>query len=153
MKMPCGGCGRFTSGPNYKAGECFYCWSAACSAKYASYWDEGKKVRATVPVVESRPERSYDPPGNPYQRDHVFTFSPSVPVYPPNQVAPPPPTPRTVPLTCIHRGEENGEVLCPTCNGKVMVKTFACEIYGSCTLVKKVGETACCSGCKDFKGE
>ncbi len=143
MKMPCGGCGQFkTSGTYSPEVGCFYCWSAACSSKYADYWDEGQKVRDAA-SPEPRPERSYEPTTNPYKRDHVFTFSAPVPVSPPNQIEPVP-TPRTVPLTCVHRGEENGEVLCPTCNGKVMVKTFACTVFGSCTLVKRVDMLACC---------
>lgn len=157
MKLPCGGCGKCTPGLAYSPSMgCFYCWSAKYSPKYAGYWEDADKIPEPTaePVAEvqsERPALSYEPQGNPYQRDHHFTFSAPVAVSPPNQIAPQP-KPAATSTKCVHRGEESGQIECPTCSGKVMVKTFACAIYSSCTLAKKVKETACCVGCSDFKG-
>lgn len=54
---------------------------------------------------------------------------------------------------CIHRGEENGRIECPSCSGMVQVKTFDCAVHGSCTLGKRLDEMACCVGCGDYSDE
>lgn len=51
---------------------------------------------------------------------------------------------------CIHRGEENGRIECPSCSGMVKVKTFDCVVHGSCTLGKRVDDVTCCVGCGDY---
>lgn len=55
---------------------------------------------------------------------------------------------KVLPLPCVHRGEPTGQkVECPTCNGRVELKVFTCEIHESCTIKKKVDGHACCEGC------
>lgn len=50
-----------------------------------------------------------------------------------------------VALPCIHRGEITGETVgCKTCGGNVQLKLFACAIYGTCTVGKRVANHACC---------
>ena len=52
------------------------------------------------------------------------------------------------PPLCKFLGELTGEtVLCKSCAGTVKIKLRTCEVYGSCTEAKKVGDTACCNGC------
>src|SRR5678810_577734 len=54
-------------------------------------------------------------------------------------------------LACIHLGKDTGnKVLCPSCEGNVQLKIFECEVYGECTIGKRVPEIACCNGCKDY---
>lgn len=61
--------------------------------------------------------------------------------------------------TCRYLGDANGELIdCPTCPGvskdgkvKTRVKTFSCNIYGICTLVKPVGVTKCCATCISYR--
>jgi hypothetical protein len=59
------------------------------------------------------------------------------------------PIPRASPLSlpCRFRGESIGEVECPSCQGNVRVKTFGCDAFGSCTLLKEVRGLACCRTC------
>lgn len=52
---------------------------------------------------------------------------------------------------CALRGAEVGRELCPTCKGKVLVKTFACEAHGRCTVARRLPGVACCVGCGDFR--
>lgn len=53
---------------------------------------------------------------------------------------------------CVHfTGESHpdGEVRCPTCkNNFVKLKTFKCEVYGRCTVGRKVEGVAGCCGAK-----
>lgn len=57
----------------------------------------------------------------------------------------------TVPArACRFFGDATGETIeCKTCNGKVSLKVFACEVHGKCTPAKIVKDVACCNGCKD----
>lgn len=56
--------------------------------------------------------------------------------------------------TCIHRGEETGEtILCTTCAGRKDLKVFTCDVFGTCTVGKKVDWHACCKGCDRFTVE
>jgi hypothetical protein len=59
-------------------------------------------------------------------------------------------SPAAAPLPCRHLGEATGAVVpCGTCPGAVRLKTFRCELYGSCTTTKPAPGTACCVGCPD----
>lgn len=53
-------------------------------------------------------------------------------------------------LTCVNRGtEELSRVVCNTCVGGVMIKTYPCVIHGQCTIGKEVTSIKCCNGCLD----
>lgn len=55
------------------------------------------------------------------------------------------------PPPCVHLGEPTGEVVaCQTCAGTVKIKSFACAIYGTCTLAKRLTDVP---GCCDSKCE
>jgi hypothetical protein len=58
---------------------------------------------------------------------------------------------------CLHLGGDTGErVLCPSCRGKVELKTFTCAVHGRCTQAKKVEGVACCTApglCPDWTAE
>jgi hypothetical protein len=51
---------------------------------------------------------------------------------------------------CIHRGDQTGARECESCNGRVKIKTFSCDLHGECTLAKPLDGLACCGSCKDF---
>ena len=52
---------------------------------------------------------------------------------------------------CRHRGEEVGREQCPSCNGHVQIKLFACACHGRCTVEKPVPSgTRTCQGCPDY---
>lgn len=51
---------------------------------------------------------------------------------------------------CVHRFAELRCVECPTCNGKVSVKVFGCEVHGECTIGKKLDGIKCCAACADY---
>lgn len=52
---------------------------------------------------------------------------------------------------CVHLGPPTGETRqCPSCQGTVMVKLFACELHKRCTLAKPIYDVACCAGCGDY---
>lgn len=54
-------------------------------------------------------------------------------------------------IPCIYLGKNTGnKVLCPSCSGHVEFAIFECAEYGGCTIGKKVGDIACCTGCKDY---
>lgn len=58
------------------------------------------------------------------------------------------------PQKCIHFGEPTGnKVLCPSCRGKVELKTFACAVHGQCLPTKQAQGVACCIGCKEYSPE
>lgn len=68
------------------------------------------------------------------------------------------PAPDQVPparsFKCVHLGEATGDkVQCIPCGGNIQIKLYACEIYTTCTLVKKLDGITCCNGCKDYKTE
>jgi hypothetical protein len=52
---------------------------------------------------------------------------------------------------CAHLGQQIGEVECPTCSGKTMLKVFACEIFKQCTRGTSVEGIACCAKCSRFE--
>jgi hypothetical protein len=61
------------------------------------------------------------------------------------------PEPACSPGPCRHRGAATGErVLCPTCQGKVELKLFACGLHGRCTTHKPAPGLACCGDCPDY---
>lgn len=51
---------------------------------------------------------------------------------------------------CQHLGPATGFVECPTCQGNVRLKVFACEIHKAATIKKPMNGLACCSTCKDY---
>jgi hypothetical protein len=51
---------------------------------------------------------------------------------------------------CLYRGDEVDRVRCNECGGGVMVKVFACEIWGRCTIQKNVGEKVC-QTCQEYQ--
>lgn len=54
------------------------------------------------------------------------------------------------PVPCVYLGDDTGKkVACSTCdpNRKVQLTVFACEIYGECTIGKKVKDRGCCNQC------
>lgn len=53
-------------------------------------------------------------------------------------------------LPCVHRGETAGEVICPSCKGRVALKVFSCAKHGECTLSKPAGKP-CCATCGDYE--
>lgn len=58
---------------------------------------------------------------------------------------------KSVSLDCIHRGSELEAIQCQTCSGKVLVKTWACEIHTKCSLYKGIGDVIkICKGCEDL---
>lgn len=47
-----------------------------------------------------------------------------------------------------HRSVEPIDTVdCKQCGGSVRIKVFGCELYGQCTVAKRVPEMACCKGC------
>lgn len=55
--------------------------------------------------------------------------------------------------SCAFLGAPTGEVAeCPSCNGRVRLKLFACAKHGRCTLGKPAPGVACCRGCPDHSG-
>lgn len=52
---------------------------------------------------------------------------------------------------CVHLGAELRRVECPTCQGSVQVKVFACAARGECTLAKPIDGIACCAGCPAYQ--
>ncbi len=55
-------------------------------------------------------------------------------------------------LPCIHRGEQLSErASCSSCRGKVELKLYECDVYGKCTLAKKLDGVGCCKDCPSFQ--
>ncbi len=55
-------------------------------------------------------------------------------------------------LPCVHRGEQLSErASCSSCRGKVELKLYECDVYGKCTLAKKVDGLGCCKDCPSFQ--
>jgi hypothetical protein len=65
----------------------------------------------------------------------------------PGQTLPPPSQPRT---DCRHRGAAVREEVCPSCQGHVRLKVFACALHLECTLARPVVPLACCATCPDY---
>lgn len=55
-------------------------------------------------------------------------------------------------LNCRFRGKEPiRSVQCETCSGKVFLKVYSCEIYGECTISRRVSEIkGCCQSCSSY---
>lgn len=60
----------------------------------------------------------------------------------------PPPKSRT---DCVHLGEVADEILCPTCQGAVRIRVYACGRHEKCTLGKVIDEVTCCVSCVDYQ--
>lgn len=54
---------------------------------------------------------------------------------------------------CQHLRQPVGEVECPSCQGRVRVKVFGCEIHQKCTIAKMIEDTVCCAICPDYQEE
>lgn len=60
------------------------------------------------------------------------------------------PAPAQAPEPCGRLGAPTGRTVeCPSCSGRVRLKTFACGLHGECTLGKAAPGVACCQGCPD----
>lgn len=59
-------------------------------------------------------------------------------------------TPGIVP--CGHRGSPTGDTKeCLSCQGKVSLKIFYCNVHQECTIAKRVdGVKGCCKDCPDY---
>ena len=65
----------------------------------------------------------------------------------------PAPAAPATPSPCAHLGPPTGATVeCPSCRGKVKLKTFACDLHGTCTIAKKAPGAACCASCPDHTG-
>jgi hypothetical protein len=52
---------------------------------------------------------------------------------------------------CIHLGGATGQLIeCPSCQGNVRVKLFACALHGTTSLRKAVVGHTCCLICPDY---
>lgn len=51
-------------------------------------------------------------------------------------------------LPCIYRGREVGIIQCDSCAGKVFIKLYRCEKFGTCSIEKKIGELPDCKTCE-----
>jgi hypothetical protein len=51
---------------------------------------------------------------------------------------------------CRHLGDELRRQECPTCQGTVKLKVFACAIHGECTPETPLEGVACCASCPDW---
>ncbi len=52
---------------------------------------------------------------------------------------------------CRHLGSDTlRRVECPSCEGTVKLKVFACFVHGQCTQGGKIDGIACCAGCVDY---
>jgi hypothetical protein len=52
---------------------------------------------------------------------------------------------------CRHRGEAIDLIECPTCQGRIRLKVFACTVHGQCTIDTPLLIVACCKQCPDFQ--
>lgn len=52
--------------------------------------------------------------------------------------------------SCQHRGPQLRVDECPTCNGNVKVKVFACAVHVECELANKINGVKFCGACRDF---
>lgn len=126
--------------------DCLLCWLFHHDEKYNRIQDGtgATKVQATSEEVKTdHISQSSDPPYNPYHQARPET---TVVHFPPTEKAEKSAMEPARSANCVHLGEENGQIQCSACGGKVMVKTFACEVYGTCTIAKKLENTACCDG-------
>lgn len=63
---------------------------------------------------------------------------------------------KPLPSQCVHLGEPTGQtVTCGSCREGTHLKTFACEVHGTCTVDRKANNTACCNPkdgnqCQDY---
>jgi hypothetical protein len=52
---------------------------------------------------------------------------------------------------CVHIREVVRVVDCLGCSGNVLVKVYACELHGECTIGKQANNAACCAMCTDYR--
>lgn len=52
---------------------------------------------------------------------------------------------------CQHLGPPTGFVECPTCNGNVRLKVFACDKFTQATMKKPMNGLACCATCREYQ--
>lgn len=59
--------------------------------------------------------------------------------------------PQPIPLRkpCQHLGAEIRRQLCPSCQGHVEIKIFACALHGECARSEKADAVRCCQTCAD----
>jgi hypothetical protein len=51
---------------------------------------------------------------------------------------------------CRHLGAATGATsACPSCQGTVALKLFACALHQCCTQARPVADLACCASCSD----
>jgi len=63
--------------------------------------------------------------------------------------------PKAIPVAersrCQYLGEPTGvTVKCGPCRGNVRIKLLQCNVYGQCSLAKKLPDVACCQGCVSY---
>ena len=51
---------------------------------------------------------------------------------------------------CNYLIQPTGFIECPTCQGNVRLKVFACDLHGQCTVAKALDGIACCATCRDY---
>ena len=52
---------------------------------------------------------------------------------------------------CVHRGPPIRAQECPTCQGRVVLKVFRCEVHQECAVSRRLAEIACCEVCQDYR--
>lgn len=96
-------------------------------------------------TCNSCPCRDHEPVNN--GRPGYLQADGTIPAEP---VKAPPARPARRSLDCVHRGAELRTETCPSCQGHVEVKVFACALHGECTLSKPLGAQTC-QTCPDKK--
>ena len=54
-------------------------------------------------------------------------------------------------LDCRYLGNAVRCQQCESCQGTVRIKIRACELYGECTIGKKLDSIACCAMCDSYE--
>lgn len=52
---------------------------------------------------------------------------------------------------CQSLGRELRQQQCDSCSGKVMLKIFACDVRGECTVLRPLLGVACCGSCDRYR--
>ena len=52
---------------------------------------------------------------------------------------------------CRHRSAAIDLVECPTCQGRIRLKVFACAVHGQCTSDTALPTIGCCKRCPDYQ--
>jgi DNA-directed RNA polymerase subunit RPC12/RpoP len=56
------------------------------------------------------------------------------------------------PGLCVHLGEHQTSIDCNSCNGRISLKVYGCEVYGQAVLGRQIkGVRGHCDGCPQFK--